>query len=289
MKLSELDAAFDAAMKDAEDEYEWYRWRRWPYVILSWLTRGLAAVALGFGVLLPLSKSAASLPSFVASTFEGPAQAAVACIAFAGLMVGANEIFMISATWVRYVGAMMKLKTLRKATELDWAAHKASLAEPVSPQDAQKALALFKALVIGSRQVVESETSSWSSELVKAIEQLRALVSEQKTAVDALAKEEQKTREAAQKLAAASTHGTVRVKIEGAAERLAGTIKITAATRSEERSSPVSTVVLTEVVGGIHKVTLAGTDTNGKDLFVENVVQVVPSSVADVSLIVPKG
>jgi len=256
MTLDELETAYAAAVKDAQREYDWYSRHRWSYVILSWLTRGLGAVALAFGVVLPLSNSTDAI-HFLSFTFAGPAQAAVACIAFAGLVVGANQVFMISATWVRYVSAMMKIKTLQKTTELDWFALKTGLAEPMAPQDVQKALALFKALVVGSRQIVDAETSLWSAELVKAIEQLRALVSEQKTAVESLAKEEQKTREAAQKLASASTHGTVRVKIEGALERLVGPIKVCVAGRSEDRNSPVTTVVLPEVISGAHRITLA--------------------------------
>jgi len=288
MKLAELETLYAAAKVDAQKEHNWYALRRWFYVILSWLTRGLAAVALVFGVVLPLSNSTDSL-SFLGFTFAGPAQAAVACIAFAGLVVGANQVFMISATWIRYVNAMMKIKTLQMATELDWIALKAGLADPISSQDVQKALALFKALVVGSRQIVETETSLWSSELVKAIEQLRDLVSEQKTTVDALAKEEQRTREAAQRLATASTHGTVRVKIEGAVDRLVGSIKFTVAGRSENRNSPVTTVVLPEVFTGTYRVTLAGRDVAGNPLLVENAVQVAPSSIADVSLVSPKG
>lgn len=286
--LADLDHAFAEAKKDAEAEYGWYAKRRWTYVILSWVTRVMAAVALVFGVLLPLSVSTAPV-SFLGLTFGGPAQAAVACLAFAGLVVGANQVFMISSTWVRYVGAMMKIRTLVKSTELDWIALKAGLTDPVPSQDIQKALALFKALVVGSRQLVEAETSSWSSELVKAIEQLRTLVNEQRTTVEALAKEEQKTREAAQKLASASTHGSLRIKVEGAIERLSGSIKITVATRSEERSSLLTTVVLSEIAAGVQKVTLTGMDVSGKPISAENVAQVVPNSITDVSLSIPNG
>jgi hypothetical protein len=277
MTLAELDAVYAAAVQDAENEIDWYASHRWPWVILSWVTRSLAAVALVLGVILPLSK--APIPFF-----ESAAQAAVACIAFAGLLVGADRVFMISSTWARRVNAMMKIRTLQKATQLDWMALKTGLADPITPQDVQRALALFKTLVIGSRQIVEAETSSWSEELVKAVEQLQIMIGEQKTAADALAIEKQKTREAAQKLAIASTHGTVRVKIEGAVDRLVGSVRVTVADRSEDRNSPVETVIVPEVLSGIQAVTLVGRDIVGNPVVVENVVQVAPNSIADVSL-----
>jgi hypothetical protein len=278
MTLADLDAEYAKAVKAAEEEFDWYASRRWWWLFLSWLTRGLAAVALVFGVILPLSKE----PSIC--YFGSPAQAAIACIALAGLAVGADQVFMISSTWTRYVSAMMKIKTLQKAAECDWVALKVGLADPISPENVQKALALFKALAIGSRQIVEAETSSWSAELVKAVEQLRDLISEQKTAVDALSKEGQRTREAAQKLAV----GTVRVKIEGAVARLVGSVRVTVAGRFEDRNAPVTTIAVPEVLNGIHAVTLAGWDTAGNPVAVEDVVRVVSNSIADVSLPIPE-
>jgi SMODS and SLOG-associating 2TM effector domain 2 len=279
MTLAELDAAYAAAVKDVENEIDWYARRRWRWVFLSWLTRGLGAVALVVGVILPLSKE---LP--FNDFFSSPAQAAIACIALAGLAVGADQVFMISATWARYVSAMTKIETLQRAIKFDWIALRAGLADPISLQDVQRALALFKALVIGSRQIVEAETNSWSAELVKAVEQLRVLISEQKTAVDTLSKEGQRTREVAHKLAVASTLGTVRVKIEGAVERLVGSVRVTIAGHSEDRNAPVTTIVVPEILYGTHTVTLAGCDTAGNPVTVEDVVQVVSNSIADISL-----
>lgn len=277
--LAELDLAYAAALQDAGKESDWYKSRRWIWIILSWGTRILAATALALGVILPLSK--ASVPCF-----ESAAQAAVASIAFAGLMIGADRVFMISSTWTRYVNAMMKIETLRKGAEFDWIALKTGLADPVSTQDIQKAIALFKALVIDSRKIVETETSSWSEELIKAVEQLRAMIGEQKAAAETLVREERNAREAAQKLASVPTHGAIRVKIEGAFERLAGPIKVTAAGRSQDRDASTTTVIVPDVASGIHTVRLEGQDAQGKSVVVENVVQVKPNTIVEVPLLI---
>lgn len=279
MTLAELDVAFAAALQSAEKESNWYKDRRWTWIFLSWGMRILAAIALALGVILPLSR--VSVP-----WFEGAAQAAVACIAFAGLMIGADRVFMISSTWTRYVNAMTKIETLRKAAEFDWIALKTGLADPISTQDTQKAIGLFKALVIDSRKIVETETNSWSEELIKAVEQLRTMIGEQKAATDALLKQEQTAREAAQRLASVSTHGAIRVKIEGALERLVGSIKVTAAGRSEERDASTTTIIVPEVTSGIHAIRLEGKDAAGKSVVAENVAQVASNAIAEVSLLI---
>lgn len=201
-------------------------------------------------------------------------------------MIGADRVFMISSTWTRYVNAMTKIETLRKAAEFDWIALKTGLADPISTQDTQKAIGLFKALVIDSRKIVETETNSWSEELIKAVEQLRTMIGEQKAATDALLKQEQNAREAAQRLASVSTHGAIRVKIEGAPERLVGSIKVTAAGRSEERDASTTTIIVPEVTSGIHAVRLEGKDAAGKSVVAENVAQVASNAIAEVSLLI---
>ena len=289
MDIASLDAEFQKVKAIAQKEHDWYARHRWGYVVFSWLIRIMASACLLLATVLPLSKSVDPITVLGIFAFAGPSQAAIACIALAGLAVAANQVFLISATWIRYVNAMMKIKTLILVAELDWRSQRDGLTDPVPTLEVQKALSIFKALVVSSRQIVEAETSSWSAELVKAIEELKSLVQEQKATVDTMAKEEQKAIEAAHKLAAAPTLGTVRVKLEGAVERLTGSIKISIANKSEERAVPVSTVVLTDVGGGIQKVLLMGTDSNGKRISSENAVQVTPNAITEVPLVVPSG
>jgi hypothetical protein len=251
------------------------------------VTRVLAAVSLGAGVILPMLGSTEPMRLFGVVRFSSPAQAAVACLAFGGLLIGADQVFMISVTWSRYISAMMKIETLMKVTEYDWTALKSNLKEPIPAAAAAQAQALFRALVTDSRSVVETETAAWSSDITKAIEQLRGLVDQQKVSAAALAKEEQNAREAARKLAAAARTGTVRAKIGGDVQRLRGTVRITVGAMAEEREAPVSTVVLMDVPEGPHQVTLAASGADGKPITDENAVQVTPESVADVQLTVP--
>jgi hypothetical protein len=286
--VEDLDTAFAEAKQQVQAEYDWYEKARRRYLILSWVIRIVAVLSLVIGTILPLTQATKPI-DLLGLSFSSPSQAAIACLVFAGLVLAANQVFMISATWGRYVGAMMKLGTLLKVAEFDWAIHRAALPNPVPLAEGQKAAASFKALVVNARQLVEDETSEWSAELVKAIDQLRILISEKRSTVEALANEEQKARDAAQKLASASTHGTIRVKIEGSFERLTGAIRVSAAGHTDERTVAVSTLVFSDVPSGIHKVTLVGIDGSGKSISLENAVQVGANTIADVSLTVPKG
>ncbi len=287
-KLEKLDAAYDEAKKEAEEEYDWYAKRLWRYRLLTWVVRGLSAVALVLGVLLPLSQSNDTV-SILRLTFSGPAQVGYACLAIAGLIIGADQVFMISSSWRRYTSAMTKIKTLIKSIEFDWKALREELTEPVPLQESLKAISLFKTLVVGAREIVETETSAWSTDLVKALEQLRSLVNEQKTAVKSLANEEEKMREAAQKLANSTTVGSVRVKLEGAIERLRGSFKITIDSHVEDRTAPVTTIVVSDVQVGVRKITMSGKDAKGLEVLAEDVAVVTANSVTDASLVIPKG
>lgn len=287
--LSDLEADFRNALAEVEKEYQWYASRRWYYFGLSWVTRLVAASALVMGVLLPLSSSTATIDLWGNLKFAGPAQAALACIALAGLIIGANQVFLISASWTRYAGAMMKLKTLDKTARFDWEALKLNLAQQPTADDCAKALMLFKSVVVAARQIVEEETTTWSAEIIKAVDHLKALIQEQKTVVESLAKEEKKVIETAQKLAAAPTLGTLRLKVEDETQRLTGPITISVGSVTTQRTMPISVVVLAEIPGGIQKVALSGSDAGGNIVTVENVVQVSPNAITELGLHVPKG
>jgi hypothetical protein len=288
MMLVDLDAAYTNVKNAAELQAKWYANNRRLYAVGTWGIRVLAGIALVLATILPLSGSTDPI-TLLGLTFSSAAQAAVACIALAGLLVGANQVFMISTTWSRYASAMIKIGTLLKIAELDWTAQKVELSAtaPLSSADIQKAFGTFKALVVGTQQVVETETSNWSADLAKALEQLQGLIKEQKSAVETLAKEEQKARETAQTLASAATSGTIRVKIEGDVGRLASPFEISAGPSTEKIEDRRTTIVLSDVVGGVHTVTLSATDAHGKPIYAEDVVQVTPNAIARVTLSVP--
>jgi hypothetical protein len=287
MTLQELERAFQDALNEAEKEHRYYERRRWPYITGTWLVRVAAGVALTLGVLLPLSSATGPI-GYGWLTFDNPAQLAVACIALAGVLIGANQVFLLSATWVRYANAMMKIRTLQKIAELDWQALRAELVEPVSPADQQRAIAIFKALIVGAREIVESETASWGSEMERAVDELRTLVREQKTRVESLAQEEQNAREAARRQAAGPGGGLLRIRIEGALRRLDGGYTVVAGKQVERRTAPTSTIVITDLPPGAHRVALSAAEGDSVPVLVENAVEIKPGAIAEVTLTVPE-
>jgi hypothetical protein len=279
--LADLDKEFEEKLSQTQQEHDWYKSHRWAYVWLSNVTRGIAAILLAFGVILPLAVTAEKI-SIGAMSFSGPAQLGVACIALAGLIIGANQVFLISSTWSRYVGAMMKLKTLQQIARVDWDMLKTKFSDPLTPDDIVTALAHFKSLVADTRQIVETETASWSSDLAKAMDQLKVMVQEQKSVVENLAKEERKALEAAQ------ASGVLRLKLEGQKQRLTGEVTISAG--SAKAIKPVADLlILADVPAGIQNILLVGTDANKNSIVVENAVQIAPNAITEFTLQIPIG
>ena len=179
-----------------------------------------------------------------------PAEAGYACLLVAVLVLGLDHVFMISGTWIRYINAMTKIRTVILKAEFEWARMKSSMAsDGAAHEQRDKAYELFQRLVLDSRKVIEDETSAWGSELGQAFQKLEGLVKEQRVGLETLHKEEKKTREEAENAAGAPTTGGVTVDIDKI-EKLQGAITVAVDEHVIERSMPIHRVVFPEGTGG---------------------------------------
>lgn len=264
--------------------YAWYDKRRLLHAVLSVTIRAVAGLLLVAGVLLPLvSSSNPPVPiSLGGLTFSGPAQLGVACVALAGLVIGANHVFMISSTWARFAGTMMKLETLRQISRLEWNILKLSFADPPVTADEIAACTHFKTMITAGRQIVDAETSTWNTELGKAMEYLDSAVRDQRTALDNLAKEERKKLDEVEK----ATLGSLRVKLAGQKQRLTGEITLQVGT--EKRTTALADqFAFISLPVGPQKITLTATDTAGKAVVLEEVVQISATTISDITFTIP--
>lgn len=287
--LASLDSAYKEAVANAESEYKWYEKRKPGYTWLSWILRGVIVIFVVLGVLLPLSQSQGAVDIVGPLTFPSTAHAGYACFVLAGLLLGLNHVFMVSGTWIRYMNAMTKIKTLTLSTEYDWIKLRTSIADDAAAhENREKAIELFKKLVVETRKVVDEETAGWGTEFNQALQKLESLVKDNRATVEALAKEEQKAREAARKLAEASPTGGLSVEIDKP-EKLKGIISVSVDDFSVERPSPLPKVVIPNVSSGQHMVLFKGTDVAGNAVRAEDLVVVEANKITRVPFSIPTG
>jgi hypothetical protein len=280
--IASLNTAFQEAVARAEKDFQWYASRTKRHRTMSILVRGVTIVAGILGVILPLTTKGPV--SILGLRFDGPAEAGYACLLVAVLVLGLDHVFMISGTWIRYINAMTKIRTIILKAEFDWARMKSSMAsDGAAHEQRDKAYELFQRLVLDSRKVIEDETSAWGSELGQAFQKLEGLVKEQRVGLETLHKEEKKTREEAEKAAGAPTTGGVTVEIDKI-EKLQGAITVAVDEHVIERSMPIHRVVFPRVPAGQHAVMLTGTDASGKQVRAEDLVVVEANKVTNVKL-----
>jgi hypothetical protein len=285
--ITNLETSFQESLARAEKDFQWYAGRTKRYRALSVLIRGITIVTGILGVVFPLTTKGAI--SILGLRFDGPAEAGYACLLIAVLVLGLDHVFMISGTWVRYINAMTKIRTIILKAEYEWPKMKSSMAnDGAAHEQRDKAYELFQKLVLDSRKVIEEETSAWGSELGQAFQKLEGLVKEQRIGLDTLYKEEKKTREEAEKVANAPTMGGVIVEIEKI-EKLQGAITVAVDEQVIERSMPIHRVVFPRVPAGQHAVMLTGTDASGKQVRAEDLVVVEANKIANVKLTFPVG
>jgi hypothetical protein len=176
-----LEQRAQAARAAADGEMAYYRKpsRRWGYVGWSVGLRVVTVLLLIVAAVLPFMSvdlKQTRLP------FEHTSQIALAALAVAGVLMAANQVFMITATWSRHTTALMKIETLRLVFDMEWQAFVDGLAETPTRDDVNRAAELCRGLVLGARQVSEADTAAWSGELVRAVDNLQALIKEQRAA-----------------------------------------------------------------------------------------------------------
>lgn len=301
MLLTDLEIEYANAVRTAKADHDWYRKHRWGYIAFSWLVRGAAVVGITAGILLPLLHPTGTV-MLLGIGFTSGAQAAIASLLVAGLLLGLNQVFLITSTWSRYAGAMLRIGSLLRLIEWDWKILKAGWAAEVDADGVRKARELFRNLVAESSKIVETETATWSSELAKAVESLAALIKDQRGAVETQLKELQKAQDEAKKEAAqarteqerasetarkANAPGAVRLKFEGAVSRLQGQVKVTLAGAEQVSDAKTLSFVFNGVEPGLKELVVVFQDSNANAVTLRSVVEVASGKVAEASIAVP--
>ncbi|VTU42981.1 MULTISPECIES: SLATT domain-containing protein [unclassified Variovorax] len=285
VKREHLYELYSDVMGVLQKDHDWYIPRKRAYYLLSRVTLIGSTALLGFAAFLAFTDQNWA-PSFLGLKFANPAQFALALAALAAFLLAANQVLMFTGTWVRYTEAAMKLNSQMLAAQFDWQLCRIGWEDKegeASPDQQVKALTLLKTMVANSRAVMESETSKWSSELVKAVDQLKALTTSQTTATQSLIT-------AAGKAAVAASPATLKVNFSGAPDRLKGReVVVTVGDHTEKRTGVDSSVVFPSVAPGTYKVGLVGTDEKNVEVRVDGIVQVEGGSTKDITLNVPKG
>lgn len=286
--MQDLEARYAESVNRAKVEYDWYAKHRWGYYWTSLVLRFGAVVFLAIGAVLPFVHFDPQAGyRLIGVPFEHPAQAAVACLVIAAILLAVNEVFMVTSTWTRYVGAMMKIRALMEVADWDWQVFRDTVSEPLTSDDTKRATEICKTLALGARQVVEAETAAWTVELARAVDQLQSLIREQRTASLELEAKQQQAREAAERARGMVAVGALRVRVDGATERLVSERLVCVGEQRQPGTAFPGHVIVNDVQAGLQKVTVTAKDERGKEVIAENAVVTAAGTVTDVTITIP--
>ena len=304
MKLQDLTAEYDKAVTTITNDFNWYKKNRLGYLFGSWAIRAAAALFLAAGVLLPLTVPTGEV-TFIGVRFSSGAQAAISALLLGGILIGLNQVFLVTSTWARYATAMLRIGSLIRILEWDWKIMAGEFNDELSIQEAKKARELFRAAVADSAKITESETTAWSGELSKAVDSLATLIKDQRGAVETQLRELQKAQEdarkaaeqakqeqekaaeAARRAAAPLPNGAVRIKFEGAINRLQGTVKVVLSGKEQISDAKQLSFAFLDIPPGLRELAVSAQDASGTAIVLRSVVEAMSGKVTDVSIAIP--
>ena len=172
-----LATIYSEAVTFSFSQRDWY-WRN----IAAKRTRGSGARALTyafafFGVIAPLVTVLLAKDSQLIVT-----QVAVAALAAAGLVQGADKYFGWSSGWLRYVTTVTAMEQLTLQFELDWVG--LMLAQPPNTSDVKTFFDIAKQFRLEIEKRRSEETDGWVSEFNAGMAALNEMIKFQKDATD---------------------------------------------------------------------------------------------------------
>lgn len=242
-----LDQWSKALQGDTERHHnESIRYKTW-----SWVSRALALVFFGLGVLLPL--------------YSGPfkeidtVRLGYACLIFAGLWALTDQVFVHAESWIWHAEAEVELAAFGE--QLDLLRLKASL---LAPNDAAGRTALIAEMTVLARdkhRVIEAEHTAWSKQLRSAMAALRERI----------------RTEEAQAAGSAGVRGAVRVILEGPVAEA----EVTCAGNQRTVRQGEHSIVFGDLPHGLTAVAVKAKLLSGMTTSDEKATQVSPGLVAD--------
>lgn len=159
-----LIGRLDAAIAFAEAKESWYRQRKFWWQIGSVGIRGCAFVAFAIGSLAPLFALSDTTENTLRSLENGYIALGVAAVVLA-----ADRLFLVTGTWGRYVDAEMAIRHVRDMLDQQraWLAPQITAAPALHRGTVE---ALCDRAVTDIREIMRTETATWTTTLQAAIE-----------------------------------------------------------------------------------------------------------------------
>lgn len=158
-----LKSIYENTAEIAHNDASWYqkrqrRWRGGTRVI-----KVITYLTLAIGVILPL------WPNNAAYLHYG-----YVSLVIGGLVYSADQVFLFSKSWVRYIQAEMQIRQLLLQFHYQWYIDRVAISpdQPVDTQQAQGILTGFKAFIESVHQVIAQETKTWETEINDSMTQL---------------------------------------------------------------------------------------------------------------------
>jgi hypothetical protein len=158
IQSSDIQSSYNYTISHIRERASWYAKRAGVHRFGSALLRLFGFAAFCAGVVQPLLDGSDNY------------RFAYLALAIGGLILLADQTFMFSNTWVRYIKARLALEAAADQLEAEWKLMCAVMAN-ASPTE-QQAMKLLADSTASANAIVMSETTQWQGELEAAIKHL---------------------------------------------------------------------------------------------------------------------
>lgn len=164
--VESLNAAYDWAVRVADDYIKWYEKFRTRKKMASIILRGLSIIFVAVGTLCPLLEPIVPFGKTI-----NLGQWGYVCFALAATFIGYDKFFGLSTSWMRFTITWMDLKRSLKEFQCNWAIMLVNEQENNSGRIV-KLLEIIKSFSLEMDEHVQKETQVWISEFQKSLAEL---------------------------------------------------------------------------------------------------------------------
>lgn len=153
----------------AETAYEWYRIEKNRKGRRARLIRAGAIIFMGVSGVIPILSVIFTVSG---TALISPAWASVA-LAIAGTLILFDRFFGFSTGWMRYIDAMLAIRSAVSEFDLEIARLRNGLGEQIDETEATKVIAQCgTALVRKVNEIIQGESGKWNNEFSSAISKM---------------------------------------------------------------------------------------------------------------------
>jgi hypothetical protein len=256
----------------------WYKTRAfWRRLLTVALRCAILAVLLYAGVILLRPADQGGTVKFLWLTFPSQGNAALAAAVIAVILIAANQVFMLSTSWTRYMLAKMDIEVKEQKFTGEWDKLSATLTDENAAAQRNAVIDLISGHLTDVWGVMRAETASWGADLAAAMQRLEQMVKDQRSATETLVKAAD---------AARPTTSVVRVVIANY-KNVSGPLTVTVAGKTASSPAPTPTLVVADVPTGGHAIELKYKDKTGAEQKLQDAVELEAGKVAVVDFQIP--